>query len=363
MEMTDLLDCIENYDYALPEKLIASVPAQPRDSSRLMVLERATGKIHHATFSDLPRFFDSNDCLLANNTRVLKARLLGKRLRLEGQRWVEGGKVEFVLLEQLGPRRWEGLFHASARYVAGLRFRIPTPDGKGLEGWLVRGSADSPHGTVEAEFDRDPVESGAGELPLPHYMQRAATSSDERSYQTVYAKENGSAAAPTAGLHFTPEVLQDLAQKGIGWSEITLHVGLGTFRPIKERDLSLHRMHEERYSISTEIAHQVMQAKRSGKRIVAVGTTSVRALESAWERTEDGGALRAGVGRTTIFIRPGAFQFRVVDRLITNFHLPRSSLLLLVSAFTGRELVLRAYREAVEREYRFFSYGDAMLIL
>ena len=263
------------------------------------------------------------------------------------------------MLEELAPRTWEGLFHASAKYVPGLRFEIPTPDGRGLRGVLVRGVKESPHGTVVAEFDRDPIESGAGEIPLPHYIRRKGAQSDEGSYQTVYAKEAGSAAAPTAGLHFTDRVLARLREKKVDWAEVTLHVGLGTFRPVKVDDVSEHRMHEERFEIADDVAAKVNAAKTAGKRVLAVGTTSVRTLESAWRD----GRIHAGVGRTSLFIRPGAFEFHVVDRMLTNFHLPKSTLLMLVSAFAGRDLVLDAYRDAVAKEYRFFSYGDSMLIL
>lgn len=359
-ELLDSPDSLDSYDYALPEELIAQKPAQPRDSSRLLVIHRGSGRIEHRIFRDLPEYLDSNDFMVANNTRVLKARLLGHRLREERGQLLPGGKIEFVMLEERGPRVWEGLFHASAKYVRGLRFEIPTADGRGLRGTLVRGVSESPHGTVVAEFDRDPIESGAGELPLPHYIGRKKpTLDDETAYQTVYAKALGSAAAPTAGLHFTDTVMSALRARGAEWAEVTLHVGLGTFRPVKEQDVRRHVMHEERYEIASDCAQKINQAKEMGKRVLAVGTTSVRTLESAW----DGSGVRAGVGRTSLFIRPGAFDFHVVDRMLTNFHLPKSTLLMLVSAFAGRDLVLEAYREAVRRRYRFFSFGDSMLIL
>jgi S-adenosylmethionine:tRNA ribosyltransferase-isomerase len=344
------------YDYSLPEDRIAQSPADPRDSSRLLVLDRARGSWEHRVFTDLPSFFGPDDVLVANNTRVIKARLLGRRIKPEGGL---GGATEFVLLEELAPRTWEGLFKASARYVPGLGFEVPTPDGRGLRGRLVRGSQDSPHGTVVAEFDRDPVESGAGELPLPHYIRDHEGS--EARYQTLFAKHPGSAAAPTAGLHFTPRVLEGLRARGTGWEEVTLNVGLGTFRPVKVDDIREHRMHEERYDIPAAVAQRINAAKRAGRRITAVGTTSVRTLESAWRAQS--GELAAGPGRTSIFIHPGGAGFRAVDRLITNFHLPRSTLLMLVCAFAGRELVLAAYQEAVRTGYRFFSYGDAMLVI
>lgn len=355
------LDLLESYDYHLPERLIAQSPVSPRDSSRLFVLHRAEGRWEHRHFRDLPDYLDPQDRVVANNTKVLKARLLGTRLREEKGNWIEGGKVEFVLLEELRPRVWEGLFHASAKYVVGLKFRIPTPDGKGLTGVLVRGSADSPSGTVVAEFDRDPIEAQAGELPLPHYIDRETVKNDESNYQTVYSKKLGSAAAPTAGLHFTDQVLDKIRAKGIAWDELTLHVGLGTFRPVKEQDIRKHVMHEERFEISPEVANSITQWKKDQKRILAVGTTTVRSLESAWDPQTQ--ALQSGTARTSIFIRPGNFQFQVVDRLLTNFHLPKSTLLMLVSAFAGKDLTMEAYREAVRMEYRFFSYGDAMLVL
>lgn len=352
---------LDAYDYVLPDERIAQSPAEPRDSSRLLVVDRKRGRWEHHTFKNLPEYFDANDLLVANNTRVIKARLLGRRVLPSGE---IGGHIEFVLLENLGPRRWEGLFKASAKYLPGLKFEVPALDGSKLRGELVHGSKEMPHGTVIAEFDRDPVEAGAGELPLPHYIRRGdagPVQADETSYQTLFAKKAGSAAAPTAGLHFTEQVWTDLKSKGAHWEEVTLNVGLGTFRPVKTTDIRKHLMHEERYEISEPVASRVTEAKRAGKRITAVGTTSVRTLESAWssERRE----LSSGPGRTSIFIYPGGAEFQVVDRLLTNFHLPKSTLLMLVSAFAGRDLILAAYQEAVRKEYRFFSYGDAMLIL
>ena len=348
---------LSDYDYTLPEELIAQQPAEPRDSSRLLVIHRRENRWEHRRFSDLPLFLDSQDLLVANNTRVLKARLLGNRLLPDGKL---GGRVEFVLLEELGARTWEGLFHASAKYLPGLEFRVPTPDGRGIRGKLIRGSGESPSGTVVAEFDRDPIEADAGEIPLPKYIEREKpTDADQERYQTVYAKEQGSAAAPTAGLHFTPQVMAKLKERGVGWAEVTLHVGVGTFRPVKTEDISAHVMHEERYRIESSVAREITDAKASGRRIVAVGTTSVRTLESAWRD----GAIQPGTHRTRMFIRPGHHEFRVVDRMITNFHLPKSTLLMLVCTFAGRDLMLRVYEEAVKEKYRFFSYGDAMLIL
>ncbi|MFZ9596348.1 MAG: tRNA preQ1(34) S-adenosylmethionine ribosyltransferase-isomerase QueA [Bdellovibrionia bacterium] len=388
------LDQLSAYDYDLPQELIAQAPVTPRDESRLLVLHRSAGRWEHRRFRDLPEYLDSQDFIVANNTKVIRARLLGRRIlkaeaplesQLENQddrlalMALEpgtkfGGRVEFVLLEELEPRVWEGLFKASGKYVPGFEFWIPTPDGKGIRGQLVRGSSESPSGTVVAQLSRDPVLAGAGELPLPHYIQResqtesgaALKTQDHESYQTVYAKESGSAAAPTAGLHFTPQVMGALKQKQVSWEELTLHVGMGTFRPVKNPDISQHVMHEERYWIDEAVAARINSWKKAGKRCLAVGTTSVRSLESAWLKAQASGSVgevQSGPGRTALFIRPGHFEFQVVDRMITNFHLPQSTLLMLVSAFAGRDFVLAAYQEAVAQKYRFFSYGDAMLIL
>lgn len=367
------LHSLSAYDFHLPEELIAQKPVEPRDASRLLVIHRKTGTWAHRTFRDLPEYLDASDLLVANNTQVIPARLAGhRRLEVKGADGVlreeVGGKVEMLLLEEIEPLVWEGAFHAAARLKEGLKFSMPTPGGVPLLGEIVRGSYLAPGGLIWARFDRDPVESGAGELPLPHYINRKVESGDLATYQTVYAKNRGSAAAPTAGLHFTPAVMSALSARGTDWKEVTLHVGLGTFRPVKTESILDHVMHEERYAISESVAHDVTAAKHSGKRIVAVGTTSVRTLESAWDSTAGGGnfkagALKSGTGRTSIFIYPDGRPFQVVDRLITNFHLPKSTLLMLVSAFGGRDLILAAYAEAVKEKYRFFSYGDAMLVL
>ncbi len=362
---------LNSYDYTLPENQIAQEPTSPRDACRLLVVHRSSGTWEHRSFKDLPSFLGSQHLIVANNTQVLKARLLGYRIRPsseESGKWIQGGKVEFVLLEELKPRVWEGLFHASAQYRPGLCFRIPVEGAEPLTGTMVRGASESPSGTVVVEFDRDPIESGVGEIPLPHYMNRQVRPQDEKSYQTIYAKILGSAAAPTAGLHFTEKTREDLRARQVQWEEITLHVGLGTFRPVKTLELCQHVMHEERYDISPSVAKAVSAWKGQGKKILAVGTTSVRTLESAWRSSQSGAhlasALQIGSGRTSLFIRPGnGFEFKVVDHLLTNFHLPRSTLLMLVCAFAGRDLILSAYEEAVRQGYRFYSYGDAMVIL
>jgi S-adenosylmethionine:tRNA ribosyltransferase-isomerase len=362
-------ETLSDFDYHLPEELIAHAPVEPRDQSRLMVLHRKTGRIEHRKFCDLPEYLDQRDILVANNTRVLHARLIGQRLP-EGvadpvaQSALLGGKVELLLLEEVRPGVWESLYHGSARGKPGLRVHIPTRDGRGLIGTLTRGTKGSDQGTVEVQFDRDPEIAGAGELPLPPYIERrpgADGVDDESRYQTVYARELGSAAAPTAGLHFTDNLLGRLQAQGVDWREVTLHVGIGTFRPVKAEALSDHIMHEERYRVPDSVAAELNTAKKSGRRIVAVGTTSVRTLETAWDR--EALMLKSGSGRSRLFIRPGHFEFGAVDRMITNFHLPKSTLLMLVGAFAGVELMREAYRQAVAERYRFFSYGDAMLIL
>jgi S-adenosylmethionine:tRNA ribosyltransferase-isomerase len=246
--------------------------------------------------------------------------------------------------------------------VSGLKVLIPTPDGDLLRCELIRGAAESDHGTVQIRFDRDPLTSGAGLLPLPPYIERAPNSDDDRRYQTLHAEKDGSVAAPTAGLHFTPQIRESLRKRGVDWETLTLHVGMGTFRPVKCSDIRQHPMHKERTSISPETAGRLTAAKARGRKIVAVGTTSVRVLESAWDPQK--AQFLSGENRTQLFIFPGGPSgFRVVDQMITNFHLPRSTLLMMVTAFAGRELIREAYAQAVKERYRFFSYGDAMVIL
>jgi S-adenosylmethionine:tRNA ribosyltransferase-isomerase len=363
------LSLLSSYDYHLPETQIAQFPVSPRDASRLLIIDRKTGTITHRQFRDLPEYLDERDLLVANNTRVMKARLPGTRiLSKEGEPLAFGGKIEMLLLERVdfgesgdGYFYWQGIFNSAARQLAGFRFAIPRGDGEFLEGELVRGAKESDNGTVIARFREDPVALGVGELPLPHYIKGK---SEEASYQTVYAKpaeDAASAAAPTAGLHFTAAVLDAIRARGASWEEVSLNVGLGTFRPVKSEDIRNHVMHEERYEVTEATAEKMTRARKAGRRILAVGTTSVRTLESVYD--SEAGVYRAGSGGTSIFIYPGGREIRAVDRLLTNFHLPKSTLLMLVSAFAGRELVLRAYNEAVAKGYRFFSYGDAMLIL
>ncbi len=339
---------------------MAQQPASPRDSSRLLVLDRTKGSWEHKSFSDLPSLLNEGDLIVANNTKVIRARLTGRRIGHEGEREVQGGKVEFVLLEEESPLVWEGLMHASAKHKPGLRFEVQSSAGQSLIGTIVRGP--DAQGIMAVEFNKDPIECGAGEVPLPPYIRRPALPNDELNYQTIYAKELGSAAAPTAGLHFTEKIKTKLVEKKVGWAELTLHIGIGTFRPVKTSDIREHRIHEERFSITRDTAETVTRIKRGGRRIIAVGTTTVRALES----TVDGAAgtsIESEMRRTSLFIMPGEFKFQVVDGLLTNFHLPCSTLLVLVCAFAGRDLVMAAYEDAIRNNYRFHSYGDAMLIV
>lgn len=335
-----------DFEYELPEELIAQTPVEPRDHSRLMVVNRRDGQIYDRHFYDLPQYLRAGDALVINETRVLPARLLGER---EG-----GGACEVLLLKQLSPKRWETLVRPGKKLKPGAVVRFG--------GGLLKGIIDQPteaggrivdfecEGVFEETLDK------LGQMPLPPYIHEQLR--DPERYQTVYARELGSAAAPTAGLHFTPELLDAIRAMGVEIIPILLHVGLGTFRPVKVENIEEHKMHSEFYSVSEQAAARINAIKAAGGRIVAVGTTSVRTLESAAVQK---GVVAAGSGWTDIFIRPG-YEFRLVDALITNFHLPGSTLLMLVSALMGRENALKAYARAVEKRYRFFSFGDAMLI-
>ncbi|MDR2053762.1 MAG: tRNA preQ1(34) S-adenosylmethionine ribosyltransferase-isomerase QueA [Treponema sp.] len=349
-----------DFSFELPETLIAQTPPERRGESRLMALDRASRTVGHHLAAELPRLLAEGTLLVFNNSRVRKARLLGVSERT-------GARVEFLLLGKLPSppsgfsgeddggegRFWKALVQRSKRRRAGSRYVFD--GGLGAE---IAGEGEQ----RALVFDR-PVDDAwldiHGHIPLPPYIRRADTPDDSERYQTVYAAVTGSAAAPTAGLHFTQEILSDLERRGMETAFITLHVGLGTFLPVRTENIRDHRMHEECYTIDDENAARVEKAKREGRRILAVGTTSVRTLESAWdERT---GTLRRGDGATSIFIYPG-YTFKAVDMLFTNFHTPQSTLLMLVSAFAGRIFILESYAEAVRNGYRFFSYGDAMLI-
>ncbi|MCA9520067.1 MAG: tRNA preQ1(34) S-adenosylmethionine ribosyltransferase-isomerase QueA [Myxococcales bacterium] len=335
---------LEMYDFELPREQIAQYPNDRRDQSRLMLLDEASGAIAHHRFSELPELLPSTALLVVNDTRVIPARLLGRK--------ETGGAVELLLVEPLDGGRWLCMARASKALRAGAR--IDLPGSRSAQVLERRGE-----GEVILDFGREPLDSwlsAHGAIPLPPYIARPSEPSDRERYQTVFAREPGAVAAPTAGLHFTEPLLADLSSRGVERAAVTLHVGPGTFMPIRDT-IENHVMHEERYAIPDETAWRVNRARQQGRPVFAVGTTVVRALESAF----DGSEVRAGSGRTRLFIKPG-YRFRAVDRLITNFHLPRSTLLLLVAALIGRERLRVAYEEAVRAGYRFFSYGDAMLI-
>ncbi len=333
-----------DFEYDLPAELIAQQPAEPRDSARLMVLDRARGTIEHRAFRDLPDLLQPGDLLVVNDTRVMAA-------RLKGVRPDTGGTVEALLVSQREDRLWAAMFRPARRATVGRQFEFQTGDG--TVGAVCRGRDQE---LVLLEFDEVIDPSRAGSVPLPPYI--TAYKGDAERYQTVYAREARSAAAPTAGLHFTRKLFLALKQRGIERADISLDVGPGTFRPVAEKDPSLHVMHSERYSVSEDAASAIGRADRDG-RVVAIGTTVVRNLETVAKLR---GKVEAWEGETDLFLLPGA-EFSVVNALITNFHLPRSTLLMLVAAFAGREFVLRSYQEAVRERYRFYSFGDAMLIL
>ncbi len=337
---------VEKFNYVLPEELIAQYPLEPRDTSRLLVLDKHTGNIiHKEMFRQIVDEITPNDVLVFNDTKVIPARLHGRRAET-------GGKVEVLLLTPCGDHRWECLVKPGAKCKKGQVLEF----GPLLKGEVLDTTS---FGGRIIEFypvgDFDDVIQRIGEMPLPPYIHEKLA--DKNRYQTVYAKEDGSAAAPTAGLHFTPELLAAIQQKGAQILFVTLHVGLGTFRPVSVEVIEDHEMHSEYYVVTQETADAINVAKEQGKRIIAVGTTSVRTLEAASQE----GKVQSGAGWTQIFIYPG-YTFKIVDALITNFHLPQSTLLMLISALAGREHCLHAYEEAVKEKYRFFSFGDAMFI-
>jgi S-adenosylmethionine:tRNA ribosyltransferase-isomerase len=338
------------FSFDLPEELIAQEPAADRDAARLLVLDRATGRIVHATVRDLASWIEPGTLVVLNDTRVRKARLIGET--------ASGKRVELLLLERLTVDTWTTITGGLRRRGIGQSVRLPEHVAAEVVGEAGSDAAEGEERLVRFEpaVDEAYLER-RGHVPLPPYIRRADTEADAERYQTVFARRTGSAAAPTAGLHFTARLLAELAAKGVQTAYVTLHVGLGTFLPIRTDEIEGHVMHEEAFTISTDTKAAVEGAKAEGRTVMAVGTTVVRTLESAW----NGGSLREGEGRTRLYITPG-YEFKVVDRLFTNFHTPGSSLLVLVSAFAGLERILGAYREAVERRYRFFSYGDAMLI-
>lgn len=338
------------FDYHLPEELIAQYPLSERDSSRLMVLDRHTKAIQHTTFSQLTEFLSSGDAVVLNNTKVIPARLIGKK---EGT----SGRIEVLLLSPKAEGLWEALVKRSSRVKPGTKLIFG--DGRLVAEVLDKTESQSRLIRFEHNGDLRELLDEFGQPPLPPYIKRAAEDSDKGRYQTIYAKKNGAVAAPTAGLHFTEAVFARIKAKNIKMLELTLHVGLGTFQPVRTEDVEKHHLHTEEFEITREAAQQINETKMSGGKVVAVGTTSVRAIESS---VDANGRIFPRSGSTDIFIYPG-YKFRVVDALVTNFHLPRSTLLMLVSAFAGREFIMEAYDEAVKRKYRFYSYGDSMLIL
>lgn len=335
-----------DFFYELPPERIAQHPAQPRDSSKLMVLDKTSGEVTHRIFRDVLEYFNEGDCLILNDTKVLPARLYGTRVDT-------GAVVEFLLLNNRGDDVWEVITGPGKKARTGHRFTF--------HDMLFAEIVDVlPDGNRLAKFTYDgvffEVLDKIGEMPLPHYITEKL--SDKSRYQTVYAREQGSAAAPTAGLHFTPELLQKLKAKGVKVGFVTLHVGLGTFRPVKTENVEEHHMHSEHYMMPEETAKLINETKKNGGRVFAVGTTCCRTLESVAKKC---GEIRADDDWTDIFIYPG-YEFKCIDALITNFHLPESTLIMLVSAFCGYENTMNAYKIAVDEEYRFFSFGDAMLI-
>lgn len=339
---------LSDFYYELPPELVAQEPTAQRSGSRLLVLDRGSGNIEHRIFSDLGEYLHEGDCLVLNDTRVIPARLLGAREDT-------GGRIEFVLLRSIREDTWEVILKPGKRARPGTRFVFGGGELKAEVVDVVEGG----NRIVRFEYNGIFIEvlDKIGIIPLPPYITRKLE--DPERYQTVYSRHKGSAAAPTAGLHFTEAMLENLARRGIRLAYLTLHVGLGTFRPVKTVNVEEHVMHEEYYALSAETAGIINDTRAKGGRVAAVGTTSCRVLETA---CSDTGNVKPGEGMTGIFIYPG-YHFKVTDALITNFHLPESTLIMLVSAFAGRENIMGAYREAIEKRYRFFSFGDAMLII
>ena len=337
---------VTDFDYELPEELIAQTPIEKRDESRLMVLDRKEQTIEHKHFKDIIDYLEPGDVLVRNNTKVIPARLYGKK--------ETGAKVEFLLLNNMEKDIWECIVRPGNKLHIGAKVIF----GDGLLKAEVLDTM--PGGTRKVEFHYEGIFNEIldkiGLMPLPPYIHERLKENDR--YQTVYAKYDGSAAAPTAGLHFTPELLKKIEEKGIDIANVTLHVGIGTFRPVKEDTVEAHQMHSEHFYIKEEDCEKINKAKKSGHRVIAIGTTSCRVLETI---ADDNGYVKPTEGDTQIFIYPG-YKFRCLDALITNFHLPQSTLVMLVSALAGKDYIMKAYKEAVKQKYRFFSFGDAMLI-
>lgn len=341
-----------DFYYDLPEELIAQTPVEPRNASRLMVLDKKDGSITHKHFYDLKEFLKPGDLLVVNDSRVLPARLYGHREDGDPEK---STLIEFLLLEQKGDKVWEIICHPGKKVRVGKRFSF----GNGRLKAEVLEVKEDGNRVVKFECDGNfyTALEDVGQMPLPPYIKEKLK--DKERYQTVYSRELGSAAAPTAGLHFTNEMIDDLKKSGINFARVTLHVGLGTFRPVKEDDVEKHHMHTEHYVLPKETADLINETKKNGGRVIAVGTTSCRTLESV---STFNGKIEEAEGNTNIFIYPG-YEFKVLDGLITNFHLPESTLIMLVSAFAGYDNIMNAYKTAVEEKYRFFSFGDAMLLI
>ena len=339
---------VKDFYYDLPQELIAQDPLEDRSSSRLMVLDKITGEVEHRHFKDITEYLRPGDCLVINNTKVIPARLYGVKEGTEA-------KIEILLLKRKENDVWETLVKPGKKCKIGTKIVF----GEGILTGEVVDIVEEGNRLIQFHYEGifEEILDRLGQMPLPPYITHQLQ--DKNRYQTVYAKYDGSAAAPTAGLHFTPELLQQVRDMGVEIAEVTLHVGLGTFRPVKETDVLKHHMHSEFYKIEQSEADKINKAKKEGHRVIAVGTTSTRTLESA---ADENGFLTEKSGWTEIFIYPG-YQFKVLDCLLTNFHLPESTLIMLVSALAGREHVLHAYEEAVKEQYRFFSFGDAMLIV
>jgi S-adenosylmethionine:tRNA ribosyltransferase-isomerase len=338
---------VSDFNFYLPEELIAQVPLKDRDESRLMVLDKATGEIQHRKFKDIIDFFEPGDCLVLNDTRVIPARLIGEKEDT-------GAKIEFLLLKRIDDKRWETLVKPGKRVSEGTRVVF----GGGQLIAEVQESRPDGNRIVSFEYEGifETVLDELGQMPLPPYIKEKLE--DKERYQTVYSRAIGSAAAPTAGLHFTNELLKKIEDRGVSIVFLTLHVGLGTFRPVKVENIEEHDMHAEYYELSEKGARVINETKASGKKVIAVGTTSCRTLETIGNEES---RVREQSGWTDIFIYPG-YKFKIVDGLITNFHLPESTLIMLVSALAGKEHIMKAYKEAVDNRYRFFSFGDAMFL-
>ena len=344
---------LSEFYYDLPEELIAQHPIEKRDESRLLVLNKETGEIEHRVFKNIIEYLEPNDCLVLNETRVVPARIFGKREGVITPNGVESSTIEMLLLKDFGDKKWEVLVKPGRKCKVGTRIKFSEKLVAEVLEILEDGNR-----IVKLEYDGilNEILDEIGVMPLPPYIHEKLK--DKERYQTVYSRVEGSSAAPTAGLHFTPELLEDVQGKGVKIAKVTLHVGLGTFRPVKEENIEDHKMHSEYYEIAKDACDVINETKKNGGRVICVGTTSCRTIESA---ADENGYLRPQSGNTEIFIYPG-YKFKVLDCLITNFHLPESTLLMLVSALAGKENIMNAYKVAVEEKYRFFSFGDAMFI-